>query len=94
MSLFDIVSIEIQLSELEKETLSEEFWQKAPNETGKVLVKIKQLKSKVQQYRTIEAEILNLEDLTELANMENDEEVAKDILKSTSNLEKDIEKLQ
>ena len=94
MSLFDIVSIETQLSELEKETLSEEFWQKAPNETGKVLVQIKQLKSKVEQYKKIESEILNLQDLTELANMENDEDVAKDILKSTQNLETEIEKLQ
>ena len=94
MSLFDISTLEKQLSELESETVKEEFWQKAPNETGKVLSQIKQLKNKVEQYRKIEQEILNLNDLTELANMENDEEVAKDILKSTSNLEIEIEKLQ
>ena len=94
MSLFDISTLEKQLSELESETVKEEFWKKAPNETGKVLSQIKQLKNKVEQYRKIEQEILNLNDLTELANMENDEEVAKDILKSTSNLEIEIEKLQ
>lgn len=94
MSLFDISTLEKQLSELESETVKEEFWQKAPNETGKILSQIKQLKNKVEQYRKIEQEILNLNDLTELANMENDEEVAKDILKSTSNLEIEIEKLQ
>ena len=94
MSLFDISTLEKQLSELESETVKEEFWQKAPNETGKVLSQIKQLKNKVEQYRKIEQEILNLNDLTELANMENDDEVAKDILKSTSNLEVEIEKLQ
>ena len=94
MSLFDISKLEKQLSELESETVKEEFWQKAPNETGKVLSQIKQLKNKVEQYKKIEQEILNLNDLTELANMENDEEVAKDILKSTSNLEIEIEKLQ
>ena len=94
MSLFDISTLEKQLSELESETVKEEFWQKAPNETGKVLSQIKQLKNKVEQYRKIEQEILNLNDLTELAYMENDEEVAKDILKSTSNLEIEIEKLQ
>ena len=94
MSLFDISTLEKQLSELESETVKEEFWQNAPNETGKILSQIKQLKNKVEQYRKIEQEILNLQDLTELANMENDEEVAKDILKSTSNLEIEIEKLQ
>lgn len=94
MSLFDIATLEKQLKELENETVKEEFWQKAPSETGKVLSQIKQIKSKVEQYRKIEQEIINLQDLTELANMENDEDVAKDILKSTSNLENEIEKLQ
>ena len=89
MSLFDIATLEKQLKELEAETAKEEFWQKAPNETGKVLAQIKQLKNKVEQYRKIESEISNLQDLTELANMENDEDVAKDILKSTSNLEQE-----
>ena len=37
MSLFDIVSLEEQLKELEKETVKEEFWQKLPSETGKIL---------------------------------------------------------
>lgn len=94
MTLFDIETLEKQLKELESETIKEEFWQKSPNETGKVLSQIKQLKNKVEQYRKIEQEILNLQDLTELANMENDEDVAKDILKTTTNVEQEIEKLQ
>ena len=94
MSLFDITKIENELKELESETAKEVFWQKLPAETGKVLAQVKQLKSKVERYKKIDAEIVNLQDLTELANMENDEEVAKDILKSTSNLENEIEKLQ
>ena len=94
MSLFDIATLEKQLNELESETVKEEFWLKAPNETGKVLAQIKQLKGKVDKYRKIELEILNLQDLTELASMENDEDVAKEILKSTINLENEIEKMQ
>lgn len=94
MTLFDIVELKKQLEELESETVKEEFWQKTPTETAKILSQIKQLKSKVEQYKRIKLEIENLQDLTELANMENDEEVAKDILKSTSNLENEIEKLQ
>ena len=45
MSLFDIATLEKQLKELEEETVKEEFWLKVPNETGKVLAQIKQLKS-------------------------------------------------
>ena len=48
MSLFDIATIEKQLQELESETIKEEFWQKAPSETGKILAQIKQLKGKVE----------------------------------------------
>ena len=59
MSLFDIVSLETQLTELEDETTKEEFWQKPPAETGKILAQIKQIKNKVEQYRKIEEEILN-----------------------------------
>ena len=94
MSLFDIVSLEKKLKDLENETLKEEFWQKDPTETGKILVEIKKLQNKVEQYKKIESEILNLQDLTELANMENDEDVAKEILVTTSNIENEIEKLQ
>ena len=94
MSLFDITLLENQLKELEEETVKEEFWQKDAQETGKVLARIKQLKNKVEQYKQIEQEVINLQELTELANLENDEEVAKDILKSTKRLEKEIEKLE
>ena len=94
MSLFDITTSEKQLKDLELKTTEEDFWQKDSTETSKVLSQIKQLKNKVEQYRKIENEIINLQELTELANLENDVEVAKDILKSTSKLENEIEKLQ
>ena len=94
MSLFDITTSEKQLKELELKTTEENFWQKDTKETAKVLYQIKQLKNKVEQYRKIENEIINLQELTELANLENDLDVAKDILKSTSKLENEIEKLQ
>ena len=94
MSLFDIKLLEKQLKELEAETVKEEFWKKDTKETSKVLSQIKQAKNKVEQYKKIKNEIVNLLELTELANLENDIEVAKDILKSTAKLESEIEKLQ
>lgn len=94
MSLFDIDSLEKKLKQLEEQTVQEGFWQQESNETGKVLAQIKQIKNKVTKYRKIEQEIINQQELTELANLENDEDVAKDIIKSTTKLEEDIEKLQ
>ena len=94
MSLFDIETLEKQLKDLEGQTAQEEFWQKNPSETSKVLAQIKQLKNKVEKYQKIMQEIQNLKDLTELANLENDEDVAKDIIKTTLILEKEVEKLQ
>ena len=60
MSLFDIATLEKQLQELENETIKEEFWQKSPSETGKILAQIKQLKGKVEQYNKINQEIFNI----------------------------------
>ena len=87
MSLFDIEKLENRLQELEAETVKEEFWQKDSKETGKILAEIKQIKNKVVQYRKTEQETENLIELTELANLDNDEDVAKDIIKSTAKLE-------
>lgn len=94
MSLFDIEKVENRLQELEAETVKEEFWQKDSKETGKILAEIKQIKNKVVQYRKTEQETENLIELTELANLDNDEDVAKDIIKSTAKLENEVEKLE
>ena len=94
MSLFDIEKLENRLQELEAETVKEEFWQKDSKETGKILAEIKQIKNKIVQYRKTEQETENLIELTELANLDNDEDVAKDIIKSTVKLENEVEKLE
>ena len=93
MSHFDISKLERELKDLEAETLKEDFWQDAKH-SNKVLAKIKSIKNKVNEYRKIENEIQNLNELTELTNMEPDEEIAKDIIKSTKALEQEVEKLE
>ncbi len=94
MSLFDIEGIDKELKQLEEQTVQEGFWQQDSIETGKILSKIKQIKNKVVKYKKVKQEVINLQELTELANLESDEEVARDILKSTTKLEEDVEKLQ
>ena len=93
MNLFDIAKKEIELKELEKKTLEEDFWSDSSNST-KVLSQIKKLKGKCTEYRNIENELNNLEELTELVNLEPDEEVAKDIIKNTKKMQKQLEKLE
>lgn len=94
MNLFDIDQLEIELKQLEDQTVQDVFWQQDSSETSKILSKIKQIKNKVVKYKKVKQEVINLQELTELANLESDEEVARDILKSTTKLEEDVEKLQ
>ena len=93
MSLFDIIRLEEELKLLEDETMKENFWNDSKDST-KILSKIKQLKSKCTEYNKIKNEIIDLMELTELANIESDTEVAKEIIKNTKKTEKDFEKLQ
>ena len=93
MNLFEIDKKEIELKELEKKTLEEDFWSDSSNST-KVLSQIKKLKGKCTEYKNIENELNNLEELTELVNLEPDEDVAKDIIKNTKKMQKQLEKLE
>ena len=88
MSLFDIDNVKKELNVLEKETQKEEFWNKNPNETSKILSKMKHLKQKTTKYEDSKNEVENLIELTE-----EDVNVAEDIITSTKKLEKEIEKL-
>lgn len=93
MNLFDIDNIEAELKELENQTIQEGFWNDSKT-SSKVLTRIKQLKSKCTSFRKIETEIQNMQELTELVELEPDEDVAKDILKNTKKIEKELEKLE
>lgn len=93
MNLFDIDKIEAELKELEDQTIQEGFWNDSKT-SSKVLARIKQLKSKCTSFRKIETEIQNMQELTELVELEPDEDVAKDILKNTKKIEKELEKLE
>lgn len=93
MSHFDISNKEQKLKELENKTLEPNFWNDAKNST-QVLSEIKKIKGKCIKYRNIETELKNIEELTELVNLEPDEEIAKDILKSTKKIANEMERLE
>ena len=73
--------------------MTNEFWNDA-NNSSKILKQINQLKSKIENYQKIETELTNLLEMTELLQTDPEEEMAKEILKSTTNIEKEVEKLE
>jgi len=93
VSLFDISKLEKDLEDLEKQTLEEDFWKDSKN-SSKVLSKIKRLKSKCSDFKEIEKEIENLEELVELIKLEPDEELEKEISIDVKKLQKNVEKLE
>lgn len=93
MSHFDIPKLKEELADLEQQTVAENFWNDSKN-SAKVLTKIKQLKSKCTDYENIINEITNMQELTELVELEPDEEISKDILKNTKKIEKQLEKFK
>ena len=92
MILFDIKTCSRELIELEQQTLDSNFWNN--KESSKTLKKIKELKDKVNNYTKIEKDLNNLIELNDLILLEPDDNLAKDILKNTKQIKKQIEKLE
>lgn len=90
---FDVENKEKELKEIESKTTENDFWNDTDN-SSKVLKQINSLKSKVEGFKKLNNELNNLLEMSELLQVEEDEELAKDLLKSTDTLEKDIEKLE
>ncbi len=90
---FDINSLENELKELENETIKDNFWNDS-NKSEIILYKIKNIKGKTTQFKNLKKEIENLKDLDELLKVEFDEEIAKELIKNTIKLQKDVEKLE
>lgn len=93
MNLFDIDKLEMQLQNLENQTLEPNFWNDQ-NNSNKILSKIKTIKRKTVEYKRIKNEIENLIEMTELANLEPDEEIEKEIITNTKEIQESLEKFE
>ncbi len=89
----DIVKLKNNLTTLEAKTTQQDFWLDNKN-SSIVLKQINEIKNKIESYNKIEAELNSVLEMSELLNMEPDEDMAKEVLKTTSKLEKEIEKLE
>lgn len=82
-----------KLEELEKQTMEQNFWGDTQKST-QVLGQIKKIKNKCTVYKNLKNEITNLQELSELLSLEPEEEMAKDVLKNTIKIQKDLEKFE
>ena len=90
---FDVVHKEEELKTLEKQTMNNDFWNDTEN-SSKVLKQINGLKTKLEGFKKVKTELNNIAEMSELLKLEPDEEMAKEVIKSTSIIEKEIEKLE
>ena len=90
---FDVVHKEQELKSLEEQTMNNDFWNDTEN-SSKVLKQINGLKTKLEVFKKVQNELNNIIEMSELLKSEPDEEMAKEVVKSTSNVEKEIEKLE
>ena len=93
MSLFDISKIEKELSNLESETLKNEFWNDS-NNSSLVLKKIKNLKNRKEKFNRLNSEINNLLEMIELLKAETDEEMEKELILNAKKIEEEILNLE
>lgn len=93
MNLFDLTKIENRIKELENLTMQDGFWNDS-KKSSVVLQEIKSLKNKYTKFNSINEELKNLEDLNELLLIEEDGELAKELLKNTKLLQDKVEKLE
>ena len=90
---FDINNLEKELTNLEQQTTETSFWEDSKN-SSKVLKKINEIKSRVEQFKKIKSEISNLIELVELLKQEDDEDLEKEVQNGSKKLEEEIEKLE
>ncbi len=90
---FDVVNKGKELKLLEEQTMNNDFWNDTEN-SSKVLKEINGLKVKVEGFHKIQNELNNIFEMNELLEIETDDEMAKEVIKSTSLIEKQIEKLE
>ena len=82
-----------EVSSLEKETLSNDFWNDI-EKSNIVFSKLKKLQKKIKTFETLEKELYNLIEMNELLQLEIDLNLIDELLKNSKKLETDIEKLE
>jgi len=91
--LFDIAGVKQEISQLEEQSASPEFWNDMEN-SQKVLQKIKTLKEKVQRFERLRQDWEDLATLVELAIEEEDTSVLEEVKRDFNSLVQALEDLK
>ncbi len=88
-----IDSLKIELQELEKKSLENNFWDDL-KKSNEIFSRIKILQKKINYFESLNSDLNNLIEMNKLLNQENDEELLKELLSQTDKLEKSINNLE
>ena len=91
--IFDIGDKEKEIADLEKKSQESDFWDD-PESAQSVMRKISSLKEWVDAWRNIHETSEQMQELVELAQMEDDASVVQEVEREVSNLEKRLERLE
>lgn len=90
---FDIVTLKENFAKLEEQTATQNFWEDNKHSSN-VLKQMNSYKKKIENYVRVESQINSVIEMSELLELEPDEEMTKEVLKTTFSLEKELEKLE
>ena len=86
-------SLNSELETLRKESMAENFWQDT-EKSGKVYSRIKILEKKIGSFVSLEKELTNLLEMNELLEMEFEDELLNELLKSSKILNDKLDELE
>lgn len=89
----NISSLEKEKEELTSETEKDGFWEDKEN-SNKIFAKLKRINRKLDSFYEIKSELENLIEMNKMLLDEYDEELAKDLIKQTSDFTNKLEKLE
>ncbi len=93
MILFDITKMKKEIQNLHNITLQDGFWNEHEH-SEQIISKLKRLEKKLNSYQKILALLESLTEWNDLLLNEFDDEIAKDVLKESKNLEDEINRLE
>ncbi len=85
-----IDALQTNLSELEKQTLAEDFWEDN-QKSSSIYAQMNVIQKKLHLYQNLKSELENLLELNELLLIEQEEDLAKDLVANTKKLEKNMQ---
>ena len=92
-SALQIADLKKELTELEKQTVQEDFWEDA-QKSSVIYSKMNVLQKKIKSYENLKSEFENLMELNELLLLEYDADLAKELISNTQKLEKKFDNLE